>query len=279
MFEPLAAEIAFSHFVQTFSSASLDNFFLAITFLGDPRLWIGLSAFIYWQGNEKKSFFLTTTLLFVGALVGILKPTLGRIRPSSEEFRVLVDYTDMALPSGHATTIAGIFGYYWEKFRENARVLGLLVVLLVLLSRIYLGVHFVGDVMIGGLFGFLIGRMVHWMEQKYTKIKFNQKKLLQEIGLGITIILAIIISLTLRSFALGSGLLGYFAGVFAFKLLEKDQEKVKGKKLWVKEIIGFTGLGILGILAFTTEFEAEALFLGGLWITLIYPIIFEKLLK
>jgi len=281
MFEPLEAEIVFSHFVQNFSNASLDSFFLVITQLGNPALWIVLSAFLYWKGDEKKSFFITSVILFSSALVGILKPAIGRLRPSSEEFRVLVQesFSFYALPSGHATTIAGIFGFYWEKFKKNARVIGLLVVFLVLLSRIYLGAHYLGDVLIGGLFGFLIGRLVHYLEQRYVKLKFNQKKILKEIGLITVIVLAIIVALLFRSFELSSGLLGYFAGVFAFKLMNMDSRRLTGKPLWVKEIFGFAGLGIIGFFAFTLNLIAELLFVGGLWITLIFPILYERVLN
>lgn len=280
MFGPLEAEIIFSHFIQNLSNTSLDSFFFVITQLGNPALWIILSAFLYWKGDEKKSFFITTVILFSAALVGILKPILGRLRPG-DEFRVLVNEMDspFALPSGHATTIAGIFGYYWEKFKKNARVMGLLIVFLVLLSRVYLGAHYLGDVLLGGLFGFLIGRLVHYIEQKYVKLKFNQKRILKEVGLIAFIALAIIVALAFRSFELSSGLLGYFAGVFAFKLMNLDSTRLMGKSLWVKEIIGFTGLGIIGFTAFSYNLIAELLFVGGLWITLIYPILYERVLN
>jgi len=278
MFEPLEFEIWFSTFVQGFSGASLDSFFLVLTWLGNPVIWIALAAFLYWKGDEKKSFFLAITILFASALVGILKPVLGRLRPNNEEFRVIVHEIDSiyGLPSGHATTIAGIFGYYLEKFKKNAKIIGLAIVLLVLLSRIYLGAHFLGDVALGGLFGFFIGRLVHALEKGYSKIKFNQKKLLEEIGLGTAIAFALIISLGLRQLELGMVFLGFFAGAFAFKLLNLDSARLSGQKLWAKQLYGFAGLGMIVLAGVVLNLLAEFLFLGGLWITLIYPVIYEK---
>ncbi|MCR4335531.1 MAG: phosphatase PAP2 family protein [archaeon] len=279
MFEALEAEIIFSQFVQSFSNASLDQFFLAITWLGNPILWIGIAAFLYWKGDEKKSFFLMTTILFATAVVGILKPLIGRIRPSEEMFRVLDKLTESqySFPSGHATTIAGVFGYYWEKFARKARITGLIIVLIVLLSRIYLGAHFFGDVLVGALFGFLIGRLVHYFEQNYAKIRFNQKKLLEEIGLLSAIILALLVSFEFRQLELSMGLIGYFAGIFTFKLINMDSQRLSGQKLWIKQFFGFAGLGIIGLTGYEYDLLPIALFIGGTWITFIYPAIYEKL--
>ncbi|MAG17908.1 MAG: hypothetical protein CL944_00335 [Candidatus Diapherotrites archaeon] len=281
MFEALEAELWFSTFVQSFSTVSLDSFFLTITWLGNPVLWISLAAFLYWKGDEKKSFFLMLTILFATAVVGILKPLIGRLRPSEEMFRVLDNLTESqySFPSGHSATIAGIFGYYWEKFKHNARITGLIIVLLVLLSRIYLGVHFLGDVLVGALFGFLIGRLVHYLEKKYAKIRFNQIKLLEEIGLVSVIVLAIFVSLGLRQLELSIGLFGYFAGAFAFKLINMDSTRLSGQKLWAKQLFGFAGLGMIGLTGYVYELLLIALFIGGIWITFIYPVIYEKLLR
>jgi len=275
-FEVLAPEIAFSHFVQSFSSSSLDSFFLTITFLGNPAFWFGLSAFLYWKGDEKKSFFLALTILFASAVTGILKELTMRPRPTSEQVRVMVEEYGYAFPSGHAATIGGIFGYYWEKFMKNAKIAGLIIVLLVLLSRIYLGVHFLGDVVVGGLFGFLIGRMIHYGEKKYHNIRLDRKKVLEETAIIVSVACALAVSLMFRPFALASGLFGYFAGIFSFKLLNRDSTKVSGKALWAKEIFGFLVLGALLITSNVFMVEPEAYFLGGLWITLIYPFLYEK---
>src|SRR3989344_4603968 len=250
MFEPLELEIAFGHFVQSSYSSSLDAFFLILTQLGNPVLWLLLIALLYWSGEEKKSFFLASTLIFVAALVGILKLITLRARPLESEFRVLVQepLSLYSLPSGHAATIAGVFGYYWEKFEHSARILGLFIVLLVMISRVYLGAHYLGDVLVVGLIG--------------------------------AIVVAIIISLLYRPFAIASSFAGFFAGFFFSKPLGAKYQKVQGTPLIIKIGLGFIGLALIGVGSIQfEEFSAEGFFAFGLWISMIYPLIYERILN
>ena len=279
MFEPLEAEIVFGHYVQGFSSNFLDVFFQTITWLGNPVFWIFLAALLYWAGEEKKGFFLSLNVLIASAAVGFLKIITGRIRPSSQEFRVLDEFIESkySLPSGHATTIASIFGYLWEKTNRYAKTGFLILALIVMTSRVYLGVHYLGDVLVGALFGFLIGRLVHVAEQKYEKIKFSQKVIIEEAGLATIVLASLLISLVLREFSLAMLMLGFFAGMFGFKMLEFDQAKAHGKKLFAKIFAGTLTLGLFWIFAGQRFFEAEVLFTIGLWMTLFFPLIWERL--
>src|SRR3989344_2353575 len=167
MLAPLPIEIAFSHFFQSFSSPILDIFFLAVTYLGDSRFWFAIVAFIYWQGREKRAFFLATAILVAGAAAGVMKEIFIRPRPSPDEFRVIAGAGSFAFPSGHAAISAGILGYSWEKLAKRAKIAGIIVVFLVMASRVYLGVHFLGDVIVGAIVGILAGRLVHEFDTRF----------------------------------------------------------------------------------------------------------------
>ncbi|MFH1696841.1 MAG: hypothetical protein ABH854_02970, partial [Candidatus Diapherotrites archaeon] len=54
-------------FVQQFANPALDVFFLLITELGNPIVWLFAAAFIYWLDRENDSFFLVNLVTFSAA--------------------------------------------------------------------------------------------------------------------------------------------------------------------------------------------------------------------
>lgn len=85
----------------------------------------------------------------------VLKPLFGRIRPchALDNVRLLVGCGGhLSFPSSHATNISAVavlFGYFYRK----GTIWFIIIAALVGFSRIYVGVHYPGDV----LFGFLVG--------------------------------------------------------------------------------------------------------------------------
>jgi undecaprenyl-diphosphatase len=74
--------------------------------------------------------------------------------------------------SSHAANffamIAFIFPFYKEK--KNWILVGLIIIgILVAISRIYLGVHYFSDVMIGAVLGILVGFSIRTLVRAYFK--------------------------------------------------------------------------------------------------------------
>jgi len=95
-------------------------------------------------------------------MTAIGKIALHRARPGG----LAPAYTEISFsfPSGHATVAVALYGflvyYVWQQakswyWKVNALFTGLLVILAIGFSRLYLGVHFLSDVLSGYLVGFL----------------------------------------------------------------------------------------------------------------------------
>lgn len=147
MFDP-AVNIWF----QQFSSPVLDQFFLLVTALGNELAYTLLLPALYWLTDRRKVHQVALVFLVSMALNGILKEWLALPRPSpADGVLPIARETSPGFPSGHAqgsstlwTALALAYG--------TPFLAGLAVVLIVLicLSRLYLGVHYLADVL-GGL--------------------------------------------------------------------------------------------------------------------------------
>jgi undecaprenyl-diphosphatase len=111
-------------------------------------------------------------LLGVGLSVRYGKLIFHRVRPANVGF---YEETNFSFPSGHSTTAMVLFGMIAYFLIRNSRhrkqrilylLLGLSIILLVGFSRIYLGVHFLSDV----LGGYLLGAT--WMIMGITVIEW-----------------------------------------------------------------------------------------------------------
>lgn len=113
----------------------------------------------------------------------VFKPFFERIRPSHlnlEGIHLLVSKGGKwSMPSNHAANIfsfAAVLSYFYNRFT----LLLYIIAILIAFSRVYIGVHFPGDVIIGGFLGYFIALMVltFWGIIKLREIKKGRKWIL-----------------------------------------------------------------------------------------------------
>lgn len=144
--------------------------------------------------------------------------------------------TGSSFPSGHANNSWTLYGEYFYNFKKVwLRIICVIFMILVPLSRLYLGVHFPGDVFVGAI---LAVAYIALMEVLYVKVKnFNIVKI---ITIGIFTLVGIYILIigkeNLKDFFTAYGLLvGFYFG----DLLESKYVNFKHAKSFKLNVLRY----------------------------------------
>ncbi|MDO9556290.1 MAG: phosphatase PAP2 family protein [Coriobacteriia bacterium] len=154
-----------SELVRDISLPGLEGVARLFTTLGSfwvmSVLTLGASAYLYVRGRRAEALLLVLTVS-LGALLGEgLKLVVGRVRPALEYARIAIP-ASYSFPSGHALAATEFFGTVGfisligeHRLRRAVLIVAgcVMVSVAVGLSRVYLGVHFLGDVLGGWLLG------------------------------------------------------------------------------------------------------------------------------
>ncbi|WP_338868348.1 phosphatase PAP2 family protein [Spirosoma sp. SC4-14] len=159
----------------------ISHILYALTWLGSFYMTIGLtlagSFFLYRQQKKRNIIILWVMLAGVGTTVQLGKRTFSRARPQQVAYYPETGYS---FPSGHsatAMTLYGLLGYWLVRGRHRLHhpvrigVLAAILILAVGFSRIYLGVHFLSDVLGGYLLGacwLLVGIVLSEWQRQHT---------------------------------------------------------------------------------------------------------------
>jgi undecaprenyl-diphosphatase len=145
------------------SSPALTGMMIATTWLGSAYATLGLAAlvsiFLALRRAHGRAILLVAAVAAERLMVEPLKLALGRARPDFDPHPVMT--SSLSFPSGHsANSMAAFMAIALiavpASHRRSAILLALLLILLVGLSRIYLGVHWPSDVIGGWCLGLLM---------------------------------------------------------------------------------------------------------------------------
>jgi membrane-associated phospholipid phosphatase len=127
--------------------------FAVITLFGGATGLLFLLSVLYWVGDRRPTALVVSFTLTALAVTLALKAGLGLPRPPASVQFVAHDADPYGFPSGHAVASVVVYGglvLATERFRSWRGVAAATgIALLIGLSRVVIGVHYLGDVLVG----------------------------------------------------------------------------------------------------------------------------------
>ena len=181
-----------------------DAFFSAITYLGDEAGFLAVALVLYWCIDKNAAYYLAA-IGFSGTAVNQTLKMMFRIpRPwvLDPNFTIVESAREAAtgysFPSGHTQNAVGIWGGLAVTRRSTwARILAFLPVVLVPISRMYLGVHTPMDVGVSALIAVLLVAVFYPLSRR---AQHDTKALVLLLAPGVVLGVLTILYMSLASF-------------------------------------------------------------------------------
>ncbi len=142
-------------YLQSLGNPALDVLFKVITDIGSEPSYLFLASLIFWCFGKKTGIRSFYVILFSASAAIFAKNLFAMPRPP--EYLHKVQESDFGFPSGHALISSGFWGYLGGRIRKSwLAIVGIVAIFSISLSRLYLGVHYLGDVVGGIAFGLLM---------------------------------------------------------------------------------------------------------------------------
>lgn len=186
MFSVLPGDLPFTRELQETSNPVITSVMTLTSAIGYPvqsAIILALAVVVLWIIRLRVEALFVIVSLLGDALAGLLKALVGRHRPLPNIVHVMQPLSDGSFPSGHTLHYTIFYGFLIfvvvTNFRPSwprtlAIVLLALPIALIGLSRVYLGEHWVTDVVGGYLIGALfLAPLIYgyiWFKQRFTII-------------------------------------------------------------------------------------------------------------
>lgn len=270
--------------IQSISSPFLDNLFQGITMLGEEYFFIIAMTLIYWCIDKRLGYKIGFACLPSNVVNGCIKNILKVPRPIGEtgirSLRIETA-TGYSFPSGHTQGASTFWAAIMTNFRRAwIYIIGIVLIIAVGISRLYLGVHRPVDVLAGIILGFLWVFISNWMFDVSERTGDNRIFLLFIIPMLIGLYY-----LKYPDYYKSSGtVLGFYLGyVLESRYINFDVKTDKLKQI-LKYIVGIAIL--IAIKVFAKKLLPQSIgwdffryMLMGLWVTIGAPIIFKIFFK
>lgn len=166
--------------------------FLLITNLGSEIIYIGILLIAFWTFNKREALLATFVLLSTIVFNFWLKTLIANPRPDqSYWYSTDIDAPNYSTPSGHAQHSATFYGWLSLKVKTWWMiVISITVTFLIGLSRVYLGVHYLEDVLLGWALGIVLPVAIFLF---YQPLERNLSKIREEYLYSVVFLIGLIL--------------------------------------------------------------------------------------
>lgn len=146
-----------------------DSLALFIQGIGGYALFLFVLVILFLSGQKKRILPLLLTFIFYLGITQLVKVAVARPRPFTK-----FDFPDLgetgvnrSFPSGHSTAAASLIRFF--EFNWVLSWIWLTITVLIMFSRVYLGMHYLSDVVAGFVLGYAIGDSSIFLVEKFKK--------------------------------------------------------------------------------------------------------------
>jgi undecaprenyl-diphosphatase len=162
-----------------------DSFFIGLTLISSEIfIFFLLTSLFLWQENKRRWIFPLWITLFLSAVISFLiKFIIQRPRPFQEGIIKIMDVFqnmnfevwNFSFPSFQTMFVFCSLPILSKEF-PRLKYIWIVLASLVGISRVYFGLHFMSDVLAGGLIGYLIGLwVINWEEENKVGLRMYRK--------------------------------------------------------------------------------------------------------
>ncbi|MDH8001055.1 phosphatase PAP2 family protein [Bacillus cereus] len=265
--------------MTSFEGSVLTTFFKLVSSLANETLYLVIISFLYWCVSKRKAFHMIVMLCFSGYIGIMVKEFMKIPRPYTYDgIEALYEKSaaGYSFPSTHvqlSTTFWGSFMILCKK--RIVWIIGIIFIILVAISRLYLRVHWLSDIIGAVLFSVIVVYL-------YTKVTMglSDRKfiLLQRIILAVSLIMYVMTSQVDNLKLLGV-LTGSTIGIMLENHFINMNENNDFKMQVVKTVLG---LSIMLIMQFILKKVIPDMYylryaVTGITITFLCPFMFHML--
>jgi membrane-associated phospholipid phosphatase len=257
--------------------------FQFVTLLGDSGFVLILIAAVFWVFGRRVAY-ATFAAVMAGAVIGTMAKIGTDIgRPEHPDLLLYYGSSAPSFPSGHTLLAIAFWGTLVTLGKVRAAIATVIVVL-VILSRLYLGAHFVADLVAGIVLGFL-ALAVGYAVRRLLLDRLNDHRLTMLMAAGC--FGGILVLPVADTFPLGWEIMGGLLGAGVATLIEWRYVRYEPRPVGFSWQVLKLAIGLASVLVFiaigSTLRDGEPLaragifFLAGVWMMLATPLILDRI--